>query len=667
MKKMKRVLALVLALAMALSMTAISAFAGDAQPETPTGSITIKDNATVKASEKEFKAYKILDATFSKDNTGKVTAVSYTVPAGMKNFYNTYSAFQVDGKTVEQQLTGTTKTFDQLVAEKIAALDTAATLQPFIEAALTAAKASGSGVTPVNSTQTTGGAIIEGLASGYYIVEDQATQKPVSSLMLDTVTDDNVDITVKANNPPPQKEILTADELVALKANEVGIGRTVNYRVKDFVPNYAGYDHFYYIYEDTLSKGLTFNNDVVVMIDVNGDGKYENVAASGDNPAVKEVLVKDTDYYLYTEKDDTTGATKFEVAFENIMAYPVDATIVVTYSANVNMDAITGVNPNTNEIEVHYSSNPSKSQRPEKEEIPGKPNSKEDHPLGDSPKSITNTYTTKITIQKIDGDTEEPLEGVEFTLTGKATEARINTKEVFNVAANGTYYLLKDGTYTTTAPKTEASLEETTENSGWVEDATYTGADARTVEGKTLRPYQESDGTTVHYIIVEANTGDYVSTTVKYSKETVTTTTAGQQEYDVLMTGTTDANGLVSFEKLGAGTFTISETGALDGYNKIADIKFTTNVTLPEKVETGTETATWTVSEITPSSFASAFVEDTDESGNLGTFTVTIENNKGTELPSTGGIGTTIFYIVGAVLVLGAGVVMITRRRMDAQ
>ena len=44
-----------------------------------------------------------------------------------------------------------------------------------------------------------------------------------------------------------------------------------------------------------------------------------------------------------------------------------------------------------------------------------------------------------------------------------------------------------------------------------------------------------------------------------------------------------------------------------------------------------------------------------------------IENNKGTELPSTGGIGTTIFYIVGAMLVIGAGVVLVTRRRMDAQ
>ena len=43
---------------------------------------------------------------------------------------------------------------------------------------------------------------------------------------------------------------------------------------------------------------------------------------------------------------------------------------------------------------------------------------------------------------------------------------------------------------------------------------------------------------------------------------------------------------------------------------------------------------------------------------------IKIENSKGSELPSTGGIGTTIFYVVGAVLVIGAGVLLVSRRRM---
>ena len=43
-----------------------------------------------------------------------------------------------------------------------------------------------------------------------------------------------------------------------------------------------------------------------------------------------------------------------------------------------------------------------------------------------------------------------------------------------------------------------------------------------------------------------------------------------------------------------------------------------------------------------------------------------IVNTKGVELPSTGGMGTTLFYIIGAILVLGAGILLVTRRRMSA-
>jgi LPXTG-motif cell wall-anchored protein len=44
---------------------------------------------------------------------------------------------------------------------------------------------------------------------------------------------------------------------------------------------------------------------------------------------------------------------------------------------------------------------------------------------------------------------------------------------------------------------------------------------------------------------------------------------------------------------------------------------------------------------------------------------LTIQNNKGVELPSTGGIGTTIFYVVGGVLVLAAIILLVTKKRMS--
>ena len=47
--------------------------------------------------------------------------------------------------------------------------------------------------------------------------------------------------------------------------------------------------------------------------------------------------------------------------------------------------------------------------------------------------------------------------------------------------------------------------------------------------------------------------------------------------------------------------------------------------------------------------------------------TVEVENKSGSILPSTGGMGTTIFYIAGAFLVLISGVVLIAKKRTDSK
>ena len=46
---------------------------------------------------------------------------------------------------------------------------------------------------------------------------------------------------------------------------------------------------------------------------------------------------------------------------------------------------------------------------------------------------------------------------------------------------------------------------------------------------------------------------------------------------------------------------------------------------------------------------------------------VNVENKSGSILPSTGGMGTTIFYIAGALLVLISGVVLIAKKRTDSK
>ena len=63
-----------------------------------------------------------------------------------------------------------------------------------------------------------------------------------------------------------------------------------------------------------------------------------------------------------------------------------------------------------------------------------------------------------------------------------------------------------------------------------------------------------------------------------------------------------------------------------------------------------------------PTAFTLTYYDKTENEG--GKYKIEILNQSGTELPSTGGIGTTIFYIVGGLLAVGAGVVLVTKKRM---
>ena len=68
-----------------------------------------------------------------------------------------------------------------------------------------------------------------------------------------------------------------------------------------------------------------------------------------------------------------------------------------------------------------------------------------------------------------------------------------------------------------------------------------------------------------------------------------------------------------------------------------------------------------TVTETTEYTAVTTNLEDLDAAA------VTVVNNQGTQLPSTGGIGTTIFYVVGSILVVAAGILLITKKRMSRE
>lgn len=119
-------------------------------------------------------------------------------------------------------------------------------------------------------------------------------------------------------------------------------------------------------------------------------------------------------------------------------------------------------------------------------------------------------------------------------------------------------------------------------------------------------------------------------------------------EENVKITVKTDANGEIKFTGLAAGEYTLTETKPLEGYNILSEpIKITIGWTAPADDNSA---CTWTYS------------DNVDTSGNIAT--ITVENQGGAELPSTGGIGTTIFYVVGGLLVVGAAVLLVTRRKV---
>ena len=157
-----------------------------------------------------------------------------------------------------------------------------------------------------------------------------------------------------------------------------------------------------------------------------------------------------------------------------------------------------------------------------------------------------------------------------------------------------------------------------------------------------------------------------------------------------------DAAGRIKFEGLDEGEYILIETKAPAGYVKDTEehhIVITANTTTKSYTEYYDQDGGW---HDAPGDGLTAYTYEAEElvsysiifdDANVATHTfvheskdakikwseassneapASIHNTKGVELPSTGGMGTRLFYIIGAILVVGAGVLLVTRRRMNA-
>lgn len=579
MKNVKRLAAISLAVIMMLCMS-ITAFYADDEATTESAKRTIQVT-NPKKSDHVYEAYQVFSGKVTEDGEGenKTKTITDIKWGNGVNGDDLLTALKGD-ETVGDRFNDAESAADVAnvlndikTADDSAALDAVAAL---IEANVTGTSASSAEPTSEEAPYVYN---IEVEGDGYYFVKDSSATEldehdAVTKFILQVAGESKVEVNVKTDFPDIDKKIVEGNDRV--DANNVSIGDTVTYEVTSKVPDMTHYKTYFFQVQDTMEEGLTLNEDSF-QVTIGG------VELSKD---AYEVKTPDGDY-------------TFTLRIKEFIQYKKDtgADIVITYDAVLNENAEIGTDSNDNTVSLKFSNNPNQSDGGETN--PNEPNPT--NPTGETPKHTVKTYTSAIKVLKLDGATQKPLAGVEFTIEGEGVNVVLITEEKFVADAEGTFYKLTDGTYTTTEP---------TEDTAELYDSTETKY-KKTVEAREKL----------------TNTGDGVKATV-------------------------NDDGIVEFTGLGAGTYTIKETNMPKGYQKIEDVEVV--------ISFDTANEKWSAEATGPKELLDSAMTD-------GVVELKIENNVTVELPSTGGSGVVMFYVIGGILVAGAFIALIALRKRSAK
>ena len=289
MKTMKKLTCVMVALVLmlALCVTAFAAGTGSITVDNPKGGVT-------------YTAYKIFDVVY---DTGK-NAYSYTIALNPKSpWYDVVATYA--GVTLTPAATGdvsiVTKNDNFSAAEFSNLLRTNIT-----------------GKSGIDLNAADGKATATGLDLGYYLVVG-------ANEALANLTTTNPSVTIHDKNDVPFDKVDDKES--------VEIGEVVNYTINGKVPDTTGFTSYEYTITDTMSEGLTFNDDVKVYVgnvELTGNYTYEKVG-NGFKVTIKVMDIQDK----------------------------VSQPIVVKYTATVNENAIAKISEN--DAKLVYSNNPTDS------------------------------------------------------------------------------------------------------------------------------------------------------------------------------------------------------------------------------------------------------------------------------------------------------------------
>lgn len=417
MKTIKRSIALVLAMILTLAMS-VTVFAA---PNADKNTFSLTLNKAVKGH--TYEAYQILSGDLSAD---KATLSNIKWGEGIK----------AEGQTA---LGGDAAGYAKKLADMGNNSSELKEQAQIIGANL--ASASGS----VTVTDPDAKNVISNLKPGYYLIKDKDDslqgQESYTEFILH-VTDD-VDANVKADVPSVEKKVKDTNDTTG---ETTGWQDSADYDIGDDVPfqltatlanNIESYKTYSLKFNDTLSKGLDYNNDAVIKL--------------GD---------KDVTSYFTPSYDAKAKTLTFTC--DNILAFGAKNSdkIVVEYTAKLNENAVIGAAGNPNTVGLEFSNNPNNGGEGDR---------------GKTPEDKVIVFTYKLTVNKVDKD-NKPLTGAEFSLfkkvkvDGKDELQLVEVKKILSTNAEGTVFGftgLDDGTYVLRETKTPDGYNS-------IEDQTFT-------------------------------------------------------------------------------------------------------------------------------------------------------------------------------------------------